>query len=109
MFKLDLLRDSFISTLTKYTYFSNPVEIRQKNIDSFKKMLKIAQIEGNSLGASWFEVLKCISMLERLQQTPGPEVSQNIVDLFDNVIIDKIFSGTPALNDVRPLALFALL
>merc|ERR550534_1320296 len=55
-----------------------------KNIDAIKTLITVAYTDGNYLGDTWTEVLRCISQLEALQligsgvkqdQTGGPRMN----------------------------------
>ena len=41
--------------------------MQTKNIDAIKTLIMVAYTDGNYLGATWAEVLRCISQLEFLQ------------------------------------------
>lgn len=46
---------------------SGITEMKQKNIDTIKTLITVAHTDGNYLGNSWHEILKCISQLELAQ------------------------------------------
>ncbi|RUP52408.1 hypothetical protein BC936DRAFT_143684 [Jimgerdemannia flammicorona] len=65
---MDLQRDAFVTTLTKFTFLSNLGEMKFKNIEAIKTLLDIASsADGSYLKGSWKEVLTCVSQLERFQ------------------------------------------
>lgn len=65
---MDLQRDAFVTTLTKFTFLSNLGEMKFKNIEAIKTLLDIASsVDGSYLKGSWKEVLTCVSQLERFQ------------------------------------------
>ena len=41
--------------------------MKAKNVDTIKTLISVAQTDGNYLGRSWLEILKCISQLELAQ------------------------------------------
>ena len=41
--------------------------MKTKNIDTIKTLISVAHTDGNYLGSSWLEILKCISQLELAQ------------------------------------------
>ena len=41
--------------------------MKAKNIDTIKTLISVAHTDGNYLGTSWLEILKCISQLELAQ------------------------------------------
>ncbi|TGZ75528.1 hypothetical protein CRM22_000299 [Opisthorchis felineus] len=43
---------------------STPEAMKQKNIDTIRTLITIAQTDGNYLGHAWLEILRCISQLE---------------------------------------------
>lgn len=42
-------------------------EMKAKNIDTIKTLITVAHTDGNYLGSSWLDVVKCISQLELAQ------------------------------------------
>ncbi|KAJ3444317.1 hypothetical protein M0812_10170 [Anaeramoeba flamelloides] len=86
IFYLELQRDAFVTTLTKFTLLSNIEEMKTKNIDSIKTLIKIAKKDGNYLGNSWNEILKCISQLENFKIiTDGHQQKTNLMYELKNV------------------------
>ncbi|ETE60342.1 Brefeldin A-inhibited guanine nucleotide-exchange protein 1 [Ophiophagus hannah] len=68
MFKLE--RDAYVQALARFTLLtvsSGITEMKQKNIDTIKTLITVAHTDGNYLGNSWHEILKCISQLELAQ------------------------------------------
>ncbi|CAH8874145.1 unnamed protein product [Trichobilharzia szidati] len=43
---------------------STPEAMKQKNIDTIRTLITVAQTDGNYLGHAWLEILRCISQLE---------------------------------------------
>ena len=41
--------------------------MKTKNIDTIKTLISVAQTDGNYLGRSWLDILRCISQLELAQ------------------------------------------
>lgn len=41
--------------------------MKSKNIDTIKTLITVAHTDGNYLGNSWLEIIKCISQLELAQ------------------------------------------
>ncbi|KAG2152199.1 hypothetical protein BD769DRAFT_1403759 [Suillus cothurnatus] len=70
-FDLDLERNAFVSTLSKFTFLNNFGEMKTKNMDAIKTLLDIAVHEGNNLKGSWRDVLSCVSQLEHMQLISG--------------------------------------
>ncbi|KAH7916093.1 Sec7-domain-containing protein [Hygrophoropsis aurantiaca] len=66
-FDLELERNAFVTTLSKFTFLNNLGEMKTKNMDAIKTLLDIAVNEGNHLKGSWREVLTCVSQLEHMQ------------------------------------------
>ena len=68
VFQLDLERNAFIQSLTKFTLLVSGLgEMKLKNIETIKSLVTIAYTDGNYLQDSWLEVLKVISQLEMAQ------------------------------------------
>ncbi|KAJ3034825.1 guanine nucleotide exchange protein for ADP-robosylation factor, partial [Rhizophlyctis rosea] len=69
LFEMELERKAFVSTLAKFTGFTqvgNLGEMRGKNFEATKALLEVAVGSGDKLGESWREVVVCVSQLERL-------------------------------------------
>ena len=52
--------------LAKYTYLESTKAMGKRNIESFKTLVQLALSDGNGLGSSWAQVLKCLSEFQRL-------------------------------------------
>ncbi len=79
IFHLELERDAYMQALARFTLLtaSLPItEMKTKNIECIKILITIAHTDGNYLGKSWYEILKCISQLE-LAQSVGINVINN--------------------------------
>ncbi|KAL0083524.1 hypothetical protein F4703DRAFT_1862480 [Phycomyces blakesleeanus] len=64
---MDLQRDAFVTTLTKFTFLTNLNEMKPKNVEAIKTLLEVASVDGNYLKGSWKEILSTVSQLERFQ------------------------------------------
>lgn len=99
---------TFLQSLAKFTNLSsNLSEIKHKHVEAVKTLLVIGAEEGNYLGDSWNEILRCVSQLElaallgstiegrhkNIPDTLTETASQNIV-----VSVDKIFANSQRLN-----------
>uniref|UniRef100_A0A674NLI3 ARF guanine nucleotide exchange factor 1 n=1 Tax=Takifugu rubripes TaxID=31033 RepID=A0A674NLI3_TAKRU len=65
-----LERDAYVQALARFTLLtasSGITEMKQKNIDTIKTLITVAHTDGNYLGNSWHEIMKCISQLELAQ------------------------------------------
>ncbi|XP_011914061.1 PREDICTED: brefeldin A-inhibited guanine nucleotide-exchange protein 1 isoform X3 [Cercocebus atys] len=70
IFSIQLERDAYVQALARFTLLtvsSGITEMKQKNIDTIKTLITVAHTDGNYLGNSWHEILKCISQLELAQ------------------------------------------
>ncbi|XP_078254240.1 brefeldin A-inhibited guanine nucleotide-exchange protein 1 isoform X1 [Rhinoraja longicauda] len=70
IFNIQLERDAYVQALARFTLLtasSGITEMKQKNIDTIKTLITVAYTDGNYLGTSWHEILKCISQLELAQ------------------------------------------
>ncbi|XP_075427392.1 brefeldin A-inhibited guanine nucleotide-exchange protein 2 [Ascaphus truei] len=70
IFAMQLERDAYVQALARFsllTASSSITEMKQKNIDTIKTLITVAHTDGNYLGNSWHEILKCISQLELAQ------------------------------------------
>ena len=103
IFNLNLERDTFVQLLSRFSLLQSTSgldEMMPKNIDAIKTLITVAYtgklhwsrnflniiyyLDGNYLGDTWTEVLRCISQLETLQligsgvkqdQTGGPRMN----------------------------------
>ncbi|CAB9502026.1 inhibited guanine nucleotide-exchange protein [Seminavis robusta] len=64
---MSLARDTFVTSLAKFTFLGSIKEMKRKNIESIRTLLSIAVIDGEYLGESWGPVLQCTSQLARLR------------------------------------------
>lgn len=78
MFDMTLPRDTFVNALYKFTGLSGLNQLKDKNLEAIKLLIKIAQTEGNYLKGSWSVVLNGISKLERLQNIQGLKEQQSM-------------------------------
>ena len=70
IFHLELERNAFVQALARFTLLtanSSVTEMKSKNIDCIKTLISVAHTDGNYLGTSWLDILKCISQLELAQ------------------------------------------
>ncbi|KAJ3299337.1 Brefeldin A-inhibited guanine nucleotide-exchange protein 1 [Borealophlyctis nickersoniae] len=67
IFRMETERDAFVSSLAKLTGLSHVQDIRPKNIKAIKALIGIANSLGEYLEGSWMQVLKAVSLMERLQ------------------------------------------
>ncbi|CAA7052512.1 unnamed protein product [Microthlaspi erraticum] len=59
-------RDAFVTSLAKFTSLHSPADIKQKNIEAIKAILRLADEEGNYLQDAWEHILTCVSRFEQL-------------------------------------------
>ncbi|XP_076440296.1 brefeldin A-inhibited guanine nucleotide-exchange protein 1-like isoform X2 [Babylonia areolata] len=70
IFHMELERDAYVQALARFTLLTcaTPMtEMKLKNIDTIKTLISVAHTDGNYLGSSWLEILRCISQLELAQ------------------------------------------
>jgi brefeldin A-inhibited guanine nucleotide-exchange protein len=67
--EMTLARDTFVSSLAKFTFLGSIKEMKEKNLACIRTLLSIAVIDGEHLGESWGPVLQCISQIARLRLT----------------------------------------
>lgn len=70
IFHKSLERDAYVQALARFTLLTanSPItEMKAKNIDTIKTLITVAHTDGNYLGSSWLDVVKCISQLELAQ------------------------------------------
>jgi len=64
---IELAKDTFVTSLAKFTALGSAAEMKTSNIESIRTILSIAIMDGEMLGDSWRPILQCISQLGRLQ------------------------------------------
>ena len=71
IFKMETERDAYVQALARFTLLTTsttPItEIKSKNIDTIRTLIAVANANGNYLGKSWLDILRCISQLECAQ------------------------------------------
>ncbi|XP_054286220.1 brefeldin A-inhibited guanine nucleotide-exchange protein 1-like isoform X2 [Macrosteles quadrilineatus] len=70
IFHMTLERDAYVQALARFTLLTanSPItEMKAKNIDTIKTLITVAHTDGNYLGSSWLDIIKCISHLEMAQ------------------------------------------
>ncbi|CAH1224395.1 unnamed protein product [Diabrotica balteata] len=70
IFHMTLERDAYVQALARFTLLTanSPImDMKAKNIDTIKTLIMVAHTDGNYLGSSWLDILKCISQLELAQ------------------------------------------
>ena len=65
-FYMETERNTFVTSLAKFTFLNNLREMKQRNVESIKTLLEISLTDGNYLQDCWLQVLRCISQLEQL-------------------------------------------
>lgn len=64
---MTLARDTFVSSLAKFTFLGSLKEMKRKNVESIRTLLSVAIVDGEFLGECWGQVLQCMSQLARLR------------------------------------------
>jgi brefeldin A-inhibited guanine nucleotide-exchange protein len=121
---MDIERRAYIGALAGFTLLENLREMRIKNIECIDTLLQLALTDGNYLRDSWRQVLKIVSLLERMyllgtgqkvndalpdgsnQGTPtrrtGPNYevtnAQSVAAAIPSVAIDRIFTNSVGLS-----------
>ncbi|KAG0410321.1 hypothetical protein HPB47_012559, partial [Ixodes persulcatus] len=70
IFHMTLERNAYVQALARFTLLTanSPItEMKSKNIDTIKTLITVAHLDGNYLGKSWLDILRCISQLELAQ------------------------------------------
>lgn len=122
IFHMTLERDAYVQALARFTLLtanSPMTEMKAKNIDTIKTLIMVAHTDGNYLGTSWLDIVKCISQLElaqligtgvRPQYLSGPTHRDALLDPSAKehigetssqsvvVAVDRIFTGSIRLD-----------
>ncbi|KAI5719351.1 hypothetical protein M8J76_008978 [Diaphorina citri] len=70
IFHLTLERNAYVQALARFTLLTanSPItEMKAKNIETIKTLINVAHTDGNYLGNSWLDIVRCISQLELAQ------------------------------------------
>lgn len=118
---MTLERDAYVQALARFTLLtanSPMTEMKAKNIDTIKTLIMVAHTDGNYLGSSWLDIVKCISQLELAQMIGtgvrpqflsgpthrdalDPSVKEHIGETSSQsvvVAVDRIFTGSIRLD-----------
>lgn len=120
IFHMSLERDAYVQALARFTLLTanSPImDMKAKNIDTIKTLIMVAHTDGNYLGSSWLDILKCISQLELAQligtgvrpqflsntghKPPDPSSKEHIGQTSSQsvvVAVDRIFTGSTRLD-----------
>uniref|UniRef100_A0A182IX62 Uncharacterized protein n=1 Tax=Anopheles atroparvus TaxID=41427 RepID=A0A182IX62_ANOAO len=122
IFHMSLERDAYVQALARFTLLTanSPInEMKAKNIDTIKTLIMVAHTDGNYLGSSWLDIVKCISHLELAQligtgvrpeflsgpashrDTLDPSAKEHIGETSSQsivVAVDRIFTGSIRLD-----------
>jgi len=91
-----LERDAYVQALARFTLLTanSPVtEMKAKNIETIKTLITVAYTDGNYLGSSWLDIIKCISQLELAQM-----VGTGVRPQFLSQVISKTYPPIEALS-----------
>jgi brefeldin A-inhibited guanine nucleotide-exchange protein len=64
---MSLARDTFVTSLAKFTYLGSIKEMKRKNVESIRTLLSVAVVDGEYLGESFGPVLQCMSQMAKLR------------------------------------------
>lgn len=53
VFGMDMEKDAFVSSLSKFTLLNSITDMKKKNIECIRVLLAIAASEGSNLGSQW--------------------------------------------------------
>ncbi|KAE9540029.1 hypothetical protein AGLY_005281 [Aphis glycines] len=96
IFHMTLERDAYVQALARFTLLTanSPVtEMKAKNIETIKTLITVAYTDGNYLGTSWLDIIKCISQLELAQM-----VGTGVRPQFLSQVISKTYPPIEALS-----------
>ncbi|KAL4543975.1 hypothetical protein Ndes2437B_g01778 [Nannochloris sp. 'desiccata'] len=65
---MGMLQSTFVSSLARITMVHSPARMRVKHALALRALLHVADVEGNSLGDNWRDILRCVSRFELLLQ-----------------------------------------
>lgn len=65
---MSMLRNTFISSLSRFTVLYNPSHMKVKNALAFGALLLAAERVGDNFGENWVDMLRCVSQWEQMYQ-----------------------------------------
>ncbi|RWS30440.1 brefeldin A-inhibited guanine nucleotide-exchange protein 1-like protein [Leptotrombidium deliense] len=87
IFRMETERDAYVQAVARFTLLTansaSISEMKTKNIDTIKTLITVAHTDGNYLGKSWLDILRCISQLE-LAQLIGTGVKPQLLNTTGN-------------------------
>uniref|UniRef100_A0A8C9VIZ0 ARF guanine nucleotide exchange factor 1 n=1 Tax=Scleropages formosus TaxID=113540 RepID=A0A8C9VIZ0_SCLFO len=89
IFSIQLERDAYVQALARFTLLtasSGITEMKQKNIDTIKTLIMVAQTDGNYLGNSWHEV-RYVSIWKFLQMFGTLVSVKSAIVIVDSVCV----------------------
>jgi len=72
LFEMGTERQALASALAKFTKLHALPDIRLKNVDCIRILLKIALEDGDTLGETWVDVLRAVSLLQQYRAVLWP-------------------------------------
>lgn len=66
-FNMATAKESFVSSLSKFTALNSISQMREKNVECVRMILAIAALEGNNLAEQWIVIVRAISQLEQVR------------------------------------------
>ncbi|RZF39341.1 hypothetical protein LSTR_LSTR000862 [Laodelphax striatellus] len=100
IFHMTLERDAYVQALARFTLLNanSPItEMKAKNIDTIKTLMTVAYTDGNYLGSSWLDIVKCISQLE-LAQMVGTGVRPQFISAYNSNKSSILFPSSDSLK-----------
>lgn len=67
--EMSMLRNTFITSLSRFTLLYNPSHMKVKNALAFRALLLAAERVGDNFGENWVDILRCASQWEEVYQT----------------------------------------
>lgn len=95
---MSLARDTFVSSLAKFTFLGSIKEMKRKNVESIRTLLSIAVEDGEHLGESWGPVLQCLSQMSKLR------LSASGLDSDESFLLVESPRKSNVVRSVRPLS-----
>lgn len=72
--EMSMLRNTFVTSLCRFTLLHNPGYMKVKNALALKSIILVCERVGNLLQENWVDILRCVSYWEQFYQmhTGGP-------------------------------------
>jgi len=99
IYGMDTERNALASSLAKFTHLSGISDMKIKNIECIRAILRVAISDGDFLGDTWLHILKAISQLEEIRAiAAGSPERYHVSEIKSNHIEEQISAAIQMLQ-----------